>query len=249
MPRSERRTRPPPHRGSSSCSGAVALFFIVVGSSRALFYSFGDILLMFFLAWLLAFIFCPSGRGSWRSIPRLPRAWPTVIVYPVVRRPPAPRRPGRRGPRDLDRRVHRHVPQHPRRTCRRSSQPWQDWLDGLGLTRSTSSPRPADPRRTSTTSPRAGRAAPAARLREHRRRSARADRLHPVALHGRRPRPIMAFLFRLVPPAYADEARLLQTSVSRSFGGFLRGQAIMGLVYGLDRARHEHRARACRSRP
>ena len=42
---------------------------------------------------------------------------------------------------------------------------------------------------------------------------------------------IMAFLFRIVPPTYADEARLLQTSVSRSFGGFLRGQAVMGLVY------------------
>jgi predicted PurR-regulated permease PerM len=42
---------------------------------------------------------------------------------------------------------------------------------------------------------------------------------------------IMAFLFRLVPPAYAEEARLLQTSVARSFGGFLRGQAFMGIVY------------------
>jgi len=45
--------------------------------------------------------------------------------------------------------------------------------------------------------------------------------------------PIMAFLFRLVPPSYAEEARLLQTSVSRSFGGFLRGQALMGTVYFL----------------
>ena len=42
---------------------------------------------------------------------------------------------------------------------------------------------------------------------------------------------IMAFLFRLVPPSYAEEARLLQTSVARSFGGFLRGQALMGTVY------------------
>jgi predicted PurR-regulated permease PerM len=42
---------------------------------------------------------------------------------------------------------------------------------------------------------------------------------------------IMAFLFRLVPPAYAEEARLLQTAVARSFGGFLRGQALMGAVY------------------
>ena len=44
---------------------------------------------------------------------------------------------------------------------------------------------------------------------------------------------ILAFLFRLVPPAYAEEARLLQTRVSRSFGGFLRGQALMGIVYFL----------------
>ena len=46
---------------------------------------------------------------------------------------------------------------------------------------------------------------------------------------------IMAFLFRLVPPTYAEEARLLQTSVARSFGGFLRGQALMGIVYFADR--------------
>jgi predicted PurR-regulated permease PerM len=44
---------------------------------------------------------------------------------------------------------------------------------------------------------------------------------------------ILAFLYRLVPPSYAEEARLLQTSVARSFGGFLRGQALMGIVYFL----------------
>lgn len=43
---------------------------------------------------------------------------------------------------------------------------------------------------------------------------------------------IIAFLYRLVPPGYATEARLLQTSVGRSFGGFLRGQVVMGLAYG-----------------
>ena len=44
---------------------------------------------------------------------------------------------------------------------------------------------------------------------------------------------ILAFLFRLVPPAYVGEARLLQVAVGRSFGGFLRGQAIMGVTYGV----------------
>jgi predicted PurR-regulated permease PerM len=42
---------------------------------------------------------------------------------------------------------------------------------------------------------------------------------------------ILSFLFRVVPPAYKEEARLLETSVGRSFGGFLRGQSILGVVY------------------
>jgi predicted PurR-regulated permease PerM len=43
---------------------------------------------------------------------------------------------------------------------------------------------------------------------------------------------IVSFLFRLVPPAYTDEAKLLERSMSRSFGGFLRGQALSGVIYG-----------------
>ena len=45
--------------------------------------------------------------------------------------------------------------------------------------------------------------------------------------------PIQGFVYRLVPPSLAPQARVLQVSVSRSFGGFLRGQLIMGLVFGL----------------
>jgi predicted PurR-regulated permease PerM len=41
---------------------------------------------------------------------------------------------------------------------------------------------------------------------------------------------IQAFLFRLVPARYATEAELLRTSVGSSFGGFLRGQAVQGLI-------------------
>ncbi|MFN8619468.1 MAG: AI-2E family transporter [Chloroflexota bacterium] len=44
--------------------------------------------------------------------------------------------------------------------------------------------------------------------------------------------PILAFANRLVPPRYAEEAKLFETSVASSFGGFLRGQLIQGLVYG-----------------
>ncbi len=42
---------------------------------------------------------------------------------------------------------------------------------------------------------------------------------------------ILSFLLRLVPPRYAEEARLLETSIGRSFGGFLRGQAVIGILY------------------
>ena len=42
---------------------------------------------------------------------------------------------------------------------------------------------------------------------------------------------ISTFLFTLVPKSRQTEARLLERSVSRSFGGFLRGQAILGVVY------------------
>jgi predicted PurR-regulated permease PerM len=44
---------------------------------------------------------------------------------------------------------------------------------------------------------------------------------------------IMFFFFRVVPPSFNDQARLLETSVARSFGGFLRGQAVIGLVYAM----------------
>jgi predicted PurR-regulated permease PerM len=36
----------------------------------------------------------------------------------------------------------------------------------------------------------------------------------------------------VTPPRFAGEMRLFQTSVASSFGGFIRGQAIQGLIYG-----------------
>jgi predicted PurR-regulated permease PerM len=43
---------------------------------------------------------------------------------------------------------------------------------------------------------------------------------------------IVAFVNRLIPPRWSEEANLFQQSVATSFGGFLRGQAIQGVVYG-----------------
>jgi predicted PurR-regulated permease PerM len=43
---------------------------------------------------------------------------------------------------------------------------------------------------------------------------------------------ILAYVNRLVPPQYSEQARLFETSVSTSFGGFIRGQFIQGLLFG-----------------
>lgn len=50
---------------------------------------------------------------------------------------------------------------------------------------------------------------------------------------------ILAYINRLVPPRYGDTARLFESSVSTSFGGFIRGQAIQGLIFaGVVAAAH-----------
>ena len=41
---------------------------------------------------------------------------------------------------------------------------------------------------------------------------------------------IVAYLNRLVPPQWSDEALLFESSVASSFGGFIRGQVAQGLV-------------------
>jgi len=41
---------------------------------------------------------------------------------------------------------------------------------------------------------------------------------------------ILAYINRLVPPRYSGTARVFETSVSTSFGGFIRGSVIQGLI-------------------
>src|SRR5439155_12069120 len=42
---------------------------------------------------------------------------------------------------------------------------------------------------------------------------------------------MVAFLFWLVPTGYKAEAEILEEAVSRSFGGFIRGQVVTGLAF------------------
>jgi Predicted permease len=43
---------------------------------------------------------------------------------------------------------------------------------------------------------------------------------------------LVAFGFWLVPSGYKAEAKILEEAVSRSFGGFIRGQVVTGLAFG-----------------
>ena len=104
--------------------GVLALVFFVVGQLANLFFYFGDILLTFFLAWLLAFIISPIVTRMVDVIPRLPRALATVLVYSRGRgRPDRHRRRRRRRARDLDHPVRRLDPGHRGEPAARSSRP------------------------------------------------------------------------------------------------------------------------------
>ncbi len=213
---------------------AVALFFVVIGQLGSVFFYFGDILLTFFLAWLLAFIISPIVARMVNVIPRLPRALATIVVYTgvvailvviVVLAAGA-----------LATSISQLVASLPdiRANLPEIVRPWQDRLNAVGL----------------------------GQINLVDQATAILDNLDQIA--GALVAPlqqiavaslsvvgtmlivfflsiymvvdrdqVLAFMFRLVPPTYAEEARLLQTSVSRSFGGFLRGQALMGVVYFL----------------
>src|SRR4051794_31567366 len=63
--------------------GVVALAFVVVGFAGSVFYAFGDILLLFFLAWLLSFALLPLINFVARA-PRVPPAGAVIIVYLTI---------------------------------------------------------------------------------------------------------------------------------------------------------------------
>ena len=212
----------------------IAVLFYVVSQLADLFFYFGDILLTFFLAWLLAFIISPIVTRIVNAVPRLPRAVATIFVYTavvlvlvvlVVVAAGAPATSIAQFAASIPD-IKANLPT--------ILAPWQQWLDSIGL----------------------------GQIRLVAQAEAALGNLDQIA--GALVQPlqqiavaslsvvgtmlivfflsiymvvdrdvVLAFLFRIVPPSYSEEARLLETSVSRSFGGFLRGQALMGVVYFL----------------
>jgi predicted PurR-regulated permease PerM len=209
----------------------VALALVVAGQIAAIFYFFGDIVLTFFLAWLIAFVISPAVSWLIERIPGLPQAAATVLVYTVVVVVGLAILVA--GAAALYSSIDQFISEIPtiRRDLPRIVAPYQDWLNSLGFTQIDLEAQ--------ANSVLANLNSVAGTLVEPLQQIAVAS----VGILGTLlitfflsvwmvldRTQIVAFLFRLVPPAWADEARLLQSAVSRSFGGFLRGQAIMGVT-------------------
>ena len=204
--------------------GTVALFFIVLGQLASFLSFFADILLTFFLAWLLAFIISPIVTRIIAAIPKLPRVLATVIVYTgvvailvviIVVVAGA-----------LTTSIAEFVASIPQiqRDLPSIVAPWQAWLDSVGLgqidllTQLTSILDNLDEVAAILVTPLQQIAVASLSV------VGTMLIVFFLSIYMVIDRDqILAFLFRLVPPSYAEEARLLQTSVSRSFGGFQPG--------------------------
>jgi predicted PurR-regulated permease PerM len=212
--------------------GAIVLAMVAVSFAATVFFAFGDVILVFFLAWLLAFILSPVVAGLIRLIPVLPRVGAVVLVYAVLVGAIVLVVVLVAGA--LAQSIAAFVAGVPdlRQNLPEILAPWQDRLKALGLNQVdlvTQGQAFIDNLATY-----------AAQLAGPVQQLAVASlgavgnlliililSLYMVADRD----AILSFFFRIVPPAWKEETRLLETSIAGSFGGFLRGQAILGVVY------------------
>ena len=210
----------------------LAFGFVVVDYVGKWVTFFGDVIMVFFLAWLLAFILSPLASALVHLFPRLPRALAVILVYTllIVVLIAAILLVAQQLYASINNLVNQWPSDQQLTTI---LQPWQDRLNSVGGGQISLHDQ-------------------VTLLLENLKNGAGqlAKPLGDVAVASLgvfgnllfvfflslymavdRDR-IVSFLFRLVPPAYSDEAKLLEHSVSRSFGGFLRGQALSGVLYG-----------------
>jgi predicted PurR-regulated permease PerM len=212
---------------------AIALAIVVVGLLGQIFFDFGDVILTFFLAWLIAFILSPVVRGMIRHVPGLPRVVAVAMVYVVLI-----------GvtlsltvfvAQTLVVSISEFVASVPRLVADLPTilQPVQDRLQAFGFGQvdvvvaarqvlgylSESAAALVGPLQSFAV----------ASL------GAVGTLLIVVMLSVYMvidQDAIQAFISRLVPVGQREDFGHLEQAVSRSFGGFLRGQALIGVLYG-----------------
>lgn len=210
---------------------AVALAFVVLGYLASLLAAFGDLILVFFLAWLLAFILTPL-VGRVATIPFLSRTGAVIVVYILLFGGLVILAVAIAGA--LANSIADFIASVPtlRNDLPGLLAPWQARINGLGFVDIDLAAQASA--FLDNLSRYANQLAGPLQQIAVASLGALANLLLIVILSlymvADRDR-LLASIFRLVPPQYKEEARLLETSVARSFGGFLRGQAILGIVY------------------
>ncbi len=209
---------------------AIALAFVVLGYLANLLAAFGDLILIFFLAWLLAFILTPVVVRV-AALPFLSRGGAVFIVYILLFSGLVTLAVFIAGA--LTSSIADFISSVPalRADLPNIVLPWQQRLHQIGFDIDLAAQAAAFLDNLSHY---------ATQLAGPLQQVAVASlsalgsllliivmSLYMVADRDR----LLASAFRLVPPQYKEEARVLERSVARSFGGFLRGQAILGIVY------------------
>ncbi|HEX7490270.1 MAG TPA: AI-2E family transporter [Candidatus Limnocylindrales bacterium] len=211
----------------------LAIGFVVVDYVGKWVAFFSDVIMVFFLAWLLAFILSPVASGLVRLVPRLPRSVAVILAYTllIVLLAGAIVLVAQQLYSSLNGLVDQ-VPDDAH--LRNFLAPYQNRLNSLGAGQINL----YDQSKLLLTNAKDGAGQLAKPIGE--------IAIASLGVFGNLlfifflslymavdKERISRFLFRLVPPNYTDEAELLEQSVSRSFGGFLRGQAVMGVAYGI----------------
>jgi len=209
----------------------IALVFVVLGFLANLLADFGDLILVFFLAWLLAFILTPLVARV-ATIPFLSRAGAVFLVYILLFGGLVILAVAIAGA--LASSITDFIANVPtlRQDLPAILAPWQERVDALGLVDVDLATQAAA--FLDNLNRYANQLAGPLQQVAGATLGALANLLLIVILSlymvADRDR-LLASVFRLVPPQYKEEAKLLEVSVARSFGGFLRGQAILGIVY------------------
>ncbi|MDQ3553802.1 MAG: AI-2E family transporter [Chloroflexota bacterium] len=211
--------------------GTFVLGFLLLGLVAEVLIFFSDILFILVMAWLLAFVLSPIVSVILRAFPTVPRAIVTIFVYlilfivlstVIVM-----------AAQSLVTSIAGFIAELPNLNARLPEilAPWQERLAGLGLNvdlvaAAESTLAGLGGLGGDLVTPLAGLAVASL--------GAVGNLLLIVFLSLfilLDKDSMVAFMSRLIPPRWADEARLFETSVVSSFGGFIRGQAIQGVIY------------------
>ncbi|HYM82781.1 MAG TPA: AI-2E family transporter [Candidatus Dormibacteraeota bacterium] len=211
----------------------VIAFFVAANLVAGVLQSFGDVILVFFLSWLVSFMISPLATALARLVPVLNRAAAVVVVYVllllavvwvvfIVAQ-------------TLATSINEFIASIPRiqQDLPGILRPIQNQLNSLGLGIDAEAQLGELLRSIQTGA--VGLVGPLQQL-----------AVAGVGIAGNlliivvlsiyiavdRPR-ITSFVMRLVPPRYEADAKLLSESVTRSFGGFIRGQILIGVAYAL----------------